>query len=111
MIESNSDDFFSEIIREIKTGKIHSKEELQSEKMKLSKKYSLTSIPGDSEILNLGYFDPEEKKILRIKRTRTISGVAVVDYQDWVPWECTAVSHHWNQKAEFCGRLYFQSTL
>ncbi len=78
MIESNSDDFFSEIIREIKTGKIRSKEELQNEKMKLSKKYSLTSIPGDSEILNLGYFDPEEKKILRIKRTRTISGVAVV---------------------------------
>jgi elongator complex protein 3 len=78
MIESNSTDFFSEILQEIRNGKIKSKEDLQREKMRLSKKYSLLSIPGDSEILNLGKFNHDEKKLLRIKRTRTVSGVAVV---------------------------------
>lgn len=70
--------FYEEIVQEIRDGKVRSKEQLQSRKMQLAKAYSLDYIPGDSEILNSTKFDEEYLDLLRIKPTRTISGVAVV---------------------------------
>ena len=71
-------DFFSEIIEKIRAGSIRSKRQLESEKMRLAKHYSMDRIPSDSEIMSLGNFSEDERDILRIKSTRTISGVAVV---------------------------------
>ncbi len=70
--------FYEEIVQEIRTGRVRSKEQLQSRKMQLAKRHSLDYIPGDSEILNSTEFEEEYLDLLRIKPTRTISGVAVV---------------------------------
>ncbi len=74
----SEEDFFSEISRMIRAGEINSKSDLQVAKVNLSRKYHLESIPSDTEILNSGVFTDEERKIMRLKRTRTISGVSVV---------------------------------
>lgn len=71
-------DFFSELSEEILKRRVKSKEELQSLKTELAKKYSLDYLPKDTEILMSGEFPDEIKQMLRIKSTRTISGVAVV---------------------------------
>ncbi len=70
-------DFYNEITEYIENGKIKSKEELQKEKLILSKKFNLDVVPSDVEILN---FKNNKKyvNLLRKKPTRTISGVAVV---------------------------------
>ncbi len=70
-------DFYNEITEYIENGKIKNKEELQKEKLILSKKFNLDIVPSDVEILN---FKDNKKyvNLLRKKPTRTISGVAVV---------------------------------
>ncbi len=70
-------DFYNEITEYIESGKIKNKEELQKEKLTLSKKFNLDVVPSDVEILN---FKNNKKyvNLLRKKPTRTISGVAVV---------------------------------
>lgn len=71
-------DFYEEIVQDIRSGNIKTKEQLQSKKMQLAKQYNLDYIPGDVEILNSSEFDDSYLDLLRIKPTRTISGVAVV---------------------------------
>ncbi len=71
-------DFFSEISEEILKRDIRSKNDLQTLKTELAKKYSMDYLPKDTEILSSGEFPEEVKQLLRIKGTRTMSGVAVV---------------------------------
>jgi len=74
--------FHQDIIEQILTKKIQSKDELHKEKVKLCKKYKLRTIPRDSEILaNLPTDRLENgmaQSLLRKKSTRTLSGVAVI---------------------------------
>lgn len=70
--------FYEDIVHDIKSGRIKSKQQLHSRKMQLAKQYSMDYIPGDVEILNSYEFDDQYLDLLRIKPTRTISGVAVV---------------------------------
>ena len=70
--------FFDEVSIRINNGEISNKDDLQALKLQLSRKYSLDHIPSDSEILNTANINNEFKKLLRIKPTRTVSGVAVV---------------------------------
>lgn len=71
-------DYFSEISQEIVKRGIKSKNELQLLKTELARKYSLDYLPKDTEILSSAEFPDDIKQMLRIKGTRTISGVAVV---------------------------------
>ncbi len=75
---SNPGLFFEELSKELESGSIRNKDELQRAKVRLSKLYELDAIPGDVEILNYGDFSEEIREVLRIKRTRSASGVAVV---------------------------------
>ncbi len=72
----------AELIAKAKPG---DKKEISGIKKAVSKKYRLSSIPGDAEILkhfennrNLAAEYRKLKKLLRIKPVRTLSGVAVV---------------------------------
>ena len=71
-------DFYEVIGEKIKSGQVRNKKDLQNLKIRLAKELSLDFIPSDVEILNSGNFSEEERDLLRIKNTRTISGVAVV---------------------------------
>ena len=77
-------DFYSEIINLILLGNIHNKIELHKTKILLCKKYGISVIPADSEILARlpQDFSDEEKdfaiSLLRKKATRSISGVAII---------------------------------
>lgn len=71
-------EFYELIGQEINEGKISSREELQRRKMALARELKLEYIPGDTEILTSGVVDDKHRNLLRIKPTRTISGVAVV---------------------------------
>ncbi|MEA1925596.1 MAG: tRNA uridine(34) 5-carboxymethylaminomethyl modification radical SAM/GNAT enzyme Elp3 [Candidatus Altiarchaeota archaeon] len=75
-----SDKALSEIISLLKKGEISSKDDLNKVKIRVSRRYSLESIPRDSEILDR--LDPSGRKrfleLLRKKPSRTLSGVAVV---------------------------------
>ncbi|MCL4314367.1 MAG: tRNA uridine(34) 5-carboxymethylaminomethyl modification radical SAM/GNAT enzyme Elp3 [Candidatus Thermoplasmatota archaeon] len=77
-MESSLHSFMEEISKRLENGEISDKDDLQRAKAVLSRKYSIDSIPSDVEILNYGNFSDEIKSILRIKKTRTVSGVAVV---------------------------------
>lgn len=77
-MESSLHSFLEEISSKLENGDIADKEALQRAKVILSRKYSIDTIPSDVEILNYRDFSSEIKSILRIKRTRTASGVAVV---------------------------------
>ncbi|WP_337860154.1 tRNA uridine(34) 5-carboxymethylaminomethyl modification radical SAM/GNAT enzyme Elp3 [Ferroplasma sp.] len=70
-------DFYDEITSEIINGKIKDKEQLQKEKLLLSKKFYLDVVPSDVEILNYRN-NRRFIQLLRKKPTRTVSGVAVV---------------------------------
>ena len=76
--------FYSEVIELILSKKIQSKEELHKTKIKLCKKYNISTIPPDSEILArlTDDFSDEDMdrmvSVLRKKSMRTISGVAIV---------------------------------
>lgn len=68
-----------EILQGIKNGEIVSKEDIHEFKKRLGKKYHLSRIPTNAEILSyIGRQDTKVIKILRKKPVRTISGVAVV---------------------------------
>ena len=69
---------FEDILRRIDTGEIKTREDLQRQKVQLSKTYGLDHVPSNSEILNSGYANKSSVNLLRLKPTRTISGVAVV---------------------------------
>lgn len=71
-------EFYEQIGDEINRGLIHSREDLQRRKMALARELKLDHIPGDTEILSSGIVDSRYRGLLRIKPTRTISGVAVV---------------------------------
>ncbi|WP_456366491.1 tRNA uridine(34) 5-carboxymethylaminomethyl modification radical SAM/GNAT enzyme Elp3 [Thermococcus sp.] len=69
-----------EIARAVLAGEIKSREELNRYKIVVSRKYHLSKIPGNSDVLKA---IPEEERerfreLLKRKPTRTISGVAVV---------------------------------
>ncbi len=68
------------LLDEIKSGKIKTEKELSIRKRKLASKYNLKRFPSNSEILSRANKKLQRKfyEILRIKPTRTISGVAVV---------------------------------
>ena len=76
--------FYSEITDLILSKKICSKEELHKAKIRLCKKYKMSGVPRDSDILAhlSSDFSDEENEILvsvlRKKPMRTISGVAIV---------------------------------
>lgn len=77
-------DFYSEIINLIISGKIADKIQLHKTKILLCKKYGISVIPADSEILARipDDFSDDEKEfavsLLRKKATRSISGVAII---------------------------------
>ncbi len=71
-------DFYTEIEKEIKSGRIRSKSQLEATKFRIAKDLRMDWIPGDTEILNSSVYTEAQKELLKIKRTRTISGVAVV---------------------------------
>lgn len=77
-------DFYSEIINLILMGRINNKLELHKTKILLCKKYGISIIPADSEILSRLPQDisDDEKdyaiSLLRKKATRSISGVSII---------------------------------
>ncbi len=72
-------EFSKEIIGLILSGRISSKEELHSFKLKLAKKYKLSHFPSDPDIL---FFAEKKNKnlieLLSIKPSRSISGIVSV---------------------------------
>lgn len=71
-------EFYQIIAGEIAEGKIRDKDSLQRRKLALAKEFSLDHIPSDTEILQSGMIPDDKYNLLKIKPTRTISGVAVV---------------------------------
>lgn len=71
-------EFYEFISSEINKGDITTRDELQRRKMALARELRLDHIPGDTEILSSGTVDEKYHSLLKIKPTRTISGVAVV---------------------------------
>ncbi len=71
-------EFYELIGSEINKGAFKTRDELQRRKMALARELKLDHIPGDTEILTSGIVDEKYHPLLRIKPTRTISGVAVV---------------------------------
>lgn len=73
-------DLSEELIGAVKNGTVKDRDELQNFKLKLCKKYGLTDVPPNSDIL--ANVLPEDRRLLTPflvkKPTRTISGVAVV---------------------------------
>ncbi len=68
------------LLEELKNGKINTEKELSKRKRELAYEYKLKRFPSNSEILSRANkkLKKEIYEILRIKPTRTISGVAVV---------------------------------
>jgi elongator complex protein 3 len=82
-------DWFTDIIDLIITGKIETPEQLHRVKVELCKKHGLDRVPKNSEILARipeEYYERAEK-LLRIKRIRSLSGVAVIAAMT-SPYEC-----------------------
>ncbi len=71
-------EFYQIIGKEISDGKISDRDSLQRRKLTLARDLMLDHIPSDTEILRSGTVSAEKTRLLRIKPTRTISGVAVV---------------------------------
>ncbi|MCL6090830.1 MAG: tRNA uridine(34) 5-carboxymethylaminomethyl modification radical SAM/GNAT enzyme Elp3 [Candidatus Thermoplasmatota archaeon] len=71
-------EFYQVISEEINQGSIVGRDDLQRRKITLAKELKLDHIPSDTEILRSGYVLDQNRNLLRIKPTRTISGVAVV---------------------------------
>jgi len=75
------ENFYREIIEEIRKGRIKSKKDLHRRKLRLCKLYNLDKIPPDSEILKRIPDDMKKEEfieILKKKPSRTLSGVSVV---------------------------------
>ncbi len=73
-------DYFEEIIDQIRSGEIRTKNEIHAAKVKLCKKYGLNRLPSDVDILEHASPDIYNDIIpfLKLKPVRTFSGVAVV---------------------------------
>ncbi len=69
-----------EIAQMIISGEIKSREELNKVKVRVARKYHLSKLPGNADILRVMSKEDREKfkDFLKKKPTRTISGVAVV---------------------------------
>ncbi len=82
-------DALEKLLDEIKKGKIKNEKQLSKRKRELASKYNLKKYPSNSEILSKAKKELKEKvkQILRIKPTRTLSGVAVVAVMS-KPHEC-----------------------
>ncbi|UCE37941.1 MAG: tRNA uridine(34) 5-carboxymethylaminomethyl modification radical SAM/GNAT enzyme Elp3 [Thermoplasmata archaeon] len=72
--------FYEDIINQIRAGEIRTKNEIHGAKVKLCKKYGLSNLPSDVDILENASPDiyEEIEPFLRLKPVRTTSGVAVV---------------------------------
>ena len=68
-------DFFSEIVSEIESGKILTRDELQKRKKSLCKQHGIKKVPTNAEILSRA---DTESPLLLTKPSRTLSGVSVV---------------------------------
>ena len=77
------------LLQEIKEGKIKTKKELERRKKEIAVEYKLDRFLQNAEILAeaKGRIKEKVRKILQIKPTRTISGVAVVAVMA-KPWPC-----------------------
>ncbi len=71
-------EFYQIIGKEISEGMISDRDSLQRRKLTLARELKLDHIPSDTEILRSGTVSSGNIRLLRIKPTRTISGVAVV---------------------------------
>ncbi|MCR4335095.1 MAG: tRNA uridine(34) 5-carboxymethylaminomethyl modification radical SAM/GNAT enzyme Elp3, partial [archaeon] len=78
-METKLQQFCIEIIDAIENGKINTKEELNRFKLEIGKKFGLSGVPSNPDILNHSK-KPSKKlsKILSIKPLRTLSGVAPI---------------------------------
>jgi len=80
--------FAEEIIRLIEANEIKNSRELNSKKIALCKKFSLSELPSNPDILLFAEKQSNRLlKILRVKPTRTLSGVAVVALMP-LPYKC-----------------------
>lgn len=85
---------YEDLIVRIKSGKITGKRQLELEKTRLAKKYSLLKLPKNAEIIDFAR-DPLVSSLLRTKPVRTLSGVANIavmwlpdDYKESCPAKC-----------------------
>ncbi|UCD04427.1 MAG: tRNA uridine(34) 5-carboxymethylaminomethyl modification radical SAM/GNAT enzyme Elp3 [Candidatus Woesearchaeota archaeon] len=69
--------FCKEVVKEIESGRVTNRREIEALKKKLAKKYKLADLPLNSKILEYSS-NPKVRKLLITKPTRTISGVSVV---------------------------------
>ncbi|MCX6798598.1 MAG: tRNA uridine(34) 5-carboxymethylaminomethyl modification radical SAM/GNAT enzyme Elp3 [Candidatus Diapherotrites archaeon] len=71
--------FSLELLRLIESGAIKTKQQLNSEKIRLSKKRRLRQMPSDPDILLCAaQKTPAMRRLLSVKPTRSLSGIAVV---------------------------------
>ena len=80
-------DVLQQIVKEIESGKIKTKRDLARRKKELAIKYKLDKFPQNAEILAVANDKEKVRKLLQIKPTRTISGVAVIAVMA-KPWPC-----------------------
>lgn len=71
----NSEKAYAELIEKIKSGAVASSQELEKEKIIVSRKYSLVKLIKNSELISITD-DIAVKKFLKTKPVRTLSGVA-----------------------------------
>lgn len=78
--EGNYQRFFSDIMQQINSGEIATKEQLEERKIELCRKYRLSGLPSNSSILELLNPSPgsEALSLLRLKPSRTASGIAAL---------------------------------
>ncbi len=81
----NYKEALNEILTEIKKGL--RKEEIESLKAKVSKKYNLDHLIKNAEIYEFSGFDESIRELLQIKPVRTKSGVSVIALMT-KPWPC-----------------------
>lgn len=74
-LHPNSEKAYAELIEKIKSGAISSKKQFEQEKIFVSRKYSLTKLIKNSELISITD-DANVKKFLKTKPVRTLSGVA-----------------------------------
>jgi elongator complex protein 3 len=72
--------FYEDIISQIRSGEIRTKSEIHKTKITLCKKYGMSHVPSDVDILEHASADiyHDIEPFLRLKPVRTTSGVAVV---------------------------------
>lgn len=78
MIPQNT--FYDEVVNELSKGRVANKDSLQRLKAKLSRIHGLRYVPSDADVIrNTASHIPKElQNILRVKPSRTASGVAVI---------------------------------